>query len=86
MADSTKPGIDIVEITSFASDLDIQATYGRPARHIEVITAGAGALVLRCASSTADRTLTVYDKWARALQVTHIRSAGTSVTKVQLTF
>lgn len=87
MIDSTSPGSDIVEIAAFGADIDIQATYGKLARHIEVITAGPGGLVLKTAGSGgASRAITVYDHWQRTLQVTHIIAAGTTVTKLQLTF
>jgi hypothetical protein len=89
-----KPGTDIFEYNPTAGDLDIVATFGRAARHIEVITAGGGALVMQCASSFSapgsdtivSRTLTVYDKWQRSLQVMKLIAAGSTATKVQLTF
>jgi hypothetical protein len=85
--DRTSPGDDIIELTSFGVDIDFQATYGKVPRHVEVITAGGGALVLQTiGSGGVSRTITVYDQWQRVLDVTKVIASGTTITKAQFTF
>lgn len=87
-SESTAPGEDIIEYSSFGADIDINAVHGKPARHVEIIDEGAGTklLVIECATSGGvARTLTVYSKWARALQITKIKTA-TTVARLQITF
>jgi hypothetical protein len=74
--EGTKPGVDILEITDFSEDINIAG------RHIEVITAGGGAIVLT--TPGGDRTLTVYDHWQKPLEFSKIVAVGTTVTKIQV--
>ncbi len=81
-------GDDIVEISNNA-ELDIIATYGKPARHIEV-RASEGSIVKLEMVTGEQRTVHVYDKWARALYISKILAIGAAdgvaPTLIQLTF
>jgi hypothetical protein len=84
MADFSGPASDVFEYTSFASDIDLVATFGKHVRAIEVIEAGTGTLaVVTTSSGGATRTITVYDKWYKPLECTVIKAA-TDVTKLQV--
>lgn len=84
MSTFSDPAHDALEYSSFSEDIDLVATFGRPVRAIEVITAGSGSLaVVTVGSKGATRTLTVYDHWFKPLEVTVIKAA-TNVTLLQV--
>lgn len=88
MSDSTSSGIDCIEYTNFASEIDLVAVHGKAARHVMVISAGAGTALLAVRTTRSGeqtRTLTTYDKWERALQITRIMTT-TTVARIQVTW
>lgn len=86
--DSSGPGTDCIEYTSFAGDVDLYGAKGRTARMIRVVTAGAGTKkldVITAGSKGASRSLTCVDGQELVLQVTKILATST-VTLVQVTW
>ena len=87
MIDTISPAGDVLEFNPSAGDIDLQEQFpdGNGARVIEVVTAAGGALVLRMASSAADRTLTgLTDGWVSPPgNFLAVESVGTTVTKIR---
>lgn len=84
--DSQGPAADVVQYTSFASEIDLTQLFGGPSRAVMVVGAGSGTLAVETTGSGgATRTLTVTDGWYMALQVTRIKTT-TDVATLQVFF
>lgn len=80
-----EPYNDFVDLTAFAADIDLIATYGRPARYIQVINAGAFNLsVITGAGNTRTVTVATGDEIG-PVYVTDILLA-TTVTRLRVYF
>jgi hypothetical protein len=73
--------VDVIELTSFVADVDLQATYRYPGVAWKVITVGGGVLVIR--TPGGDRTLTVAAGDNMTLSFSHVL-VGTTVAKLQI--
>jgi hypothetical protein len=90
------PGLDVIELTIGADDVDILATYGATAKEVEVVevVSGTGSLAIQTPNSKLEetpafRTLTVYVGWNKEVPIYKIGGTGKGSTaglKVQLTF
>ena len=87
------PGLDVVELTIGADDVDVLGTYKACASEVLVVS-GTGSLAVQTPNSKAEstpafRTLTVYVGWKQECKIYKIGGTGkgsTNALKVQLTF
>lgn len=87
------PGLDVVEVTIGADDVDILGTYKATAKEVLVVS-GTGSLAIETPNSKGEtpaafRTLTVYVGWKQECVVYKLGGTGkgsTNALKVQLTF
>jgi hypothetical protein len=92
-ATAINPGLDVIELTVGADDVDVLATYGATAKEVLVVS-GTGSLAIQTPNSkletpAAFRTCTVYVGWKQEVPVYKIGGTGrgsTAALVVQLTF
>jgi hypothetical protein len=90
-SDSIQPADDVVEYSSFVSDIDFITDLGQAVRRIDIVDGGSGSLVITtrgsaAASPSTTRTLTglVAGDKIGPVQVYGITASGTDVAKIRV--